>query len=76
MLKKHEQLRVHDLLEAGVSVAEVARRTNTSRDDMINTKRIGRHIQSWASLSEDDKIPKDHAALPGLARRPIISQEN
>ncbi len=59
MLKKHEQLRVHDLLEAGYSIAEVANRTGRSLGTIYKYKQLGRNIQGSKNIDKELCVPKE-----------------
>lgn len=76
MLKKHEQHQVHDLLEAGLTTPEVAKRTGKSLGTIYKYKKIGRNIQSWGNDERADKIPEKLAPFEEfldtrLARRKV-----
>lgn len=45
MIKKHEQLRIHDLLDKGFSVTEVAERTGRSLGTIYKYKELNREIR-------------------------------
>lgn len=59
MLKKHEQIRVHDLLDAGCSVTEVARRTGRSLGTIYKYKQLGRNIQGSRAIDKNLLTPKE-----------------
>ena len=63
MLKKHEQHQVHDLLEVGLSVAEVARRTGKSLGTIYKYKQLGRNIQSHKRKRDDYRVPAELASF-------------
>ena len=59
MLKKHEQLRVHDLLDAGYSIAEIAKRTGRSLGTIYKYRQLGRNIQGSKAIDKNSHIPKE-----------------
>jgi transposase len=56
MLKKHEQLRIHDLLDSGCSVAEVVARTGSSVGTVYKYKRLGRQLQGKPQDAANEKL--------------------
>ncbi len=61
MLKKHEQLRIHDLLDNGCSVAEVVDRTGFSLGTVYKYKRLGRHLQGKSPRGANEKLAAELA---------------
>jgi transposase len=55
MLKKHEQLRIHDLLGKGLSVSEVVERTGASLGTVYKYRNLGRRLQG--ALNGPSKVP-------------------
>lgn len=66
MLKKHEQLRVHDLLDKGYSPMEVARRTGRSPATIYKYKRLGRQLQGSRETDKDEVVPGALIPFQGL----------
>ena len=65
MLRKHEQLRVHDLLGAGYSVAEIANRTGRSLGTIYKYKQLGRNIQGSKAVDKELRVPSELLPFQG-----------
>lgn len=56
MIKKHVQLRIHDLLDAGIPVTQIVEMTGVSIATIYKYKRLGRQLQGQTSRTIDKRM--------------------
>lgn len=79
MLTMHEQLEVHDLIDAGLSVADIAARTEKSLGTIYKYKQLGRQLQGKISDQINDTpvdlVPYESLVIYHIKRRKLRSAD-